>query len=66
MERFIARENLRRYRARLQGEKNPELRETLSKLIADEEAKLGAAENEARRKRSGQSSSLSDSEAESL
>jgi hypothetical protein len=58
MERFIARENLRRYRARLQSENNPEMRETLCKLIADEEAKLEAAEREARTKKPGRSSSF--------
>jgi hypothetical protein len=54
MERFIARENLRRYRAKLEAETNPAVRETLSKLIAAEEAKLEAAERDARRQRAGQ------------
>lgn len=43
---FIARENLRRYRARLEAETTTATREILVKLIVDEEAKLEAIERE--------------------
>ena len=52
MERFITRENLRRYRNKLLSEKDHGTRETLIRLIADEEAKLKEVERkEARQSR---------------
>jgi hypothetical protein len=52
MERFIIRENLRRYRNRLQSEKDHGTRETLIRLIADEEAKLREVERKEARQKS--------------
>ena len=59
MERFIARENLRMYRARVEAENNSATRETLSKLIIQEEAKEGGRER-SRIDREGVESLLSD------
>ncbi|MGH6958651.1 MAG: hypothetical protein ACREEW_18455 [Caulobacteraceae bacterium] len=41
MEKFVARQNAKRFRGLLQQESDPKKREVLTKLIAEEEAKLG-------------------------
>jgi hypothetical protein len=40
MERFIARENIKRFRAQLSSNPDERTKETLEKLIAAEEARL--------------------------
>ena len=46
MERFIARENIRRFRQQLENCTNEAERATLQKLLADEEAKLRSLNSE--------------------
>ena len=43
MERFVARLNIEHLREALAGETDPEKRETLERLLIEEEAKLAAA-----------------------
>jgi len=40
MQRFVARENVRRFKEQLKGCNDEEQRQTLSRLLAEEEAKL--------------------------
>jgi hypothetical protein len=44
MDKFVAKLNIDHYRAALAGEKNEHRRSTLARLLAEEEAKLAAAE----------------------
>jgi hypothetical protein len=46
MERFILGENIRRFRMRLETEVDPDSRDVLRKLLAEEEAKLRALEGQ--------------------
>ena len=43
MDKFVARENIEHYRARLAEEKDAERRKMLLRLLSEEEAKLAAA-----------------------
>ena len=44
MQRFVARQNIEHYRLLLKHETDPAKRETLLKLLAEEEAKFGDPE----------------------
>ncbi len=47
MERFILMENIRRFRSRLETDADPESRDVLRRLLAEEETKLRALEGPA-------------------
>jgi hypothetical protein len=53
MDRFIARENIRHFKERLEQVADPAERERLLKLLADEEAKLKIAEQRNRDQKNG-------------
>jgi hypothetical protein len=51
MDKFVARQNIEHYRAKLATETNEERRQILLRLLAEEEAKLVAMEKTPRRMR---------------
>ena len=53
MDRFVARENIRHFKERLEHVTDPDEREGLLKLVAEEEAKLKIAEQSHRDQKSG-------------
>jgi hypothetical protein len=50
MDKFIAKENIAHYRAVLAGEKDPEKRKTLLRLLSEEEAKLAGLDKDKQQK----------------